>query len=85
ASLAVWKIILRFMGEIPEPALYAPSFSSQSSSVITQIYDTLSRKNNLRPGIRGDPQGSQRANMKGKNSREISSMKLTRSSKLAGQ
>ncbi|XP_075425742.1 unconventional myosin-VIIb isoform X2 [Ascaphus truei] len=85
ASLAVWKIILRFMGEIPEPALYAPSFSSQSSSVITQIYDTLSRKNNLRPGIRGDPQGSQRANMKGKNSREISSMKLTRSSKLSGQ
>ncbi|XP_012505369.1 PREDICTED: unconventional myosin-VIIb [Propithecus coquereli] len=41
AALAVWNVILRFMGDLPEPVLYARS--SQGSSVMQQIYDTLGR------------------------------------------
>ncbi|XP_044146623.1 unconventional myosin-VIIb isoform X2 [Bufo gargarizans] len=86
ASLTVWKIILRFMGDLPEPVLYAPRSGSQNSSVITQIYDTLSRKNNSIPsGMKDNMQGSPRINQRAKFSKEISSMKLKRSSKLAGQ
>uniref|UniRef100_A0A8C3I1N4 Myosin VIIB n=1 Tax=Chrysemys picta bellii TaxID=8478 RepID=A0A8C3I1N4_CHRPI len=44
ASLAVWNIILRFMGELPEPAMFAKNTNSKSSSVMTQIYDTLGKK-----------------------------------------
>ncbi|KAM4771803.1 unconventional myosin-VIIb [Rhinophrynus dorsalis] len=82
ASLAVWKILLRFMGELPEPTLYSPSSSSQNSSMLTQICNTMGEKINSSPGIK---ENSQRANRKGKLSKEISSMKLKRSSKLAGQ
>ncbi|XP_066455871.1 unconventional myosin-VIIb [Eleutherodactylus coqui] len=82
ASLAVWKIILRFMGDLPEPVLYTPRSSSQTSSVITQIYDTLTRKNNnFQAGIKDSMQG---VNQEGF-SKEISSMKFKRSSKLAEQ
>ncbi|KAE8604428.1 hypothetical protein XENTR_v10014711 [Xenopus tropicalis] len=81
ASLAVWKIILRFMGELPEPALYTPNSSSERSSVLTQIYDTLTRKNNITAGIKDNVP---KVNKKGKG-KEISSMKLKRASKLAGQ
>ncbi|XP_063298509.1 unconventional myosin-VIIb [Pelobates fuscus] len=84
ASLAVWKIILRFMGDLPEPAFYAKR-SNTSSSVITQIYDTLTRKNNIRSAMKDNMEGSQRGNRKGKAAKEISSMKLKRSSKIAGQ
>ncbi|XP_053315052.1 unconventional myosin-VIIb [Spea bombifrons] len=83
ASLAIWKVLLRFMGELPEPAFYVPS--TRNSSVLTQIYDTLTRKNNVRTGMKDYTEGSQRGNRKGKASKEISSMKLKRSSKLAGQ
>uniref|UniRef100_A0A8C8YM60 Unconventional myosin-VIIb n=1 Tax=Prolemur simus TaxID=1328070 RepID=A0A8C8YM60_PROSS len=41
AALAVWNIILRFMGDLPEPVLYTRS--SQGSSVMQQIHDTLGR------------------------------------------
>uniref|UniRef100_A0A8C8S4Z2 Myosin VIIB n=1 Tax=Pelusios castaneus TaxID=367368 RepID=A0A8C8S4Z2_9SAUR len=44
ASLAVWNIILRFMGELPEPAMFAKSPNSKNSSVMSQIYDTLGKK-----------------------------------------
>ncbi|KAF2985564.1 hypothetical protein EK904_009077 [Melospiza melodia maxima] len=47
ASLAVWVIILRFMGDLPEPAMFAKSATTKSSSVMTQIYDTLGRKNQV--------------------------------------
>ncbi|KAM8953167.1 unconventional myosin-VIIb [Pelodytes ibericus] len=83
ASLAVWKIILRFMGELPEPALYARN--QKSGSMLTQIYDTLTRKNDMRSALKDNMEGSQRANRRGKASKEISSMKLKRSSKLAVQ
>ncbi|KAG8580734.1 hypothetical protein GDO81_007401 [Engystomops pustulosus] len=86
ASLAVWKIILRFMGDLPEPALYKPRSTSQNSSVITQIYDTLTRKNNIiQAGTKDSMPESPRINHRAKYSKEISSMKLKRSSKLAGQ
>ncbi|XP_056420651.1 unconventional myosin-VIIb isoform X2 [Hyla sarda] len=85
ASLAVWKIILRFMGDLPEPVLYTPRSSSQTSSVITQIYDTLTRKNNIQAGMKSNLQESPRINRRAKFSKEISSMKMKRSSKLAGQ
>ncbi|XP_068136681.1 unconventional myosin-VIIb isoform X2 [Hyperolius riggenbachi] len=85
ASLAVWKIILRFMGDLPEPVLYAARSASQSSSVMTQIYDTLTKKDRIQAGVKDNMQGSQRINSKAKFSKEISSMKLTKSSKLALQ
>ncbi|XP_077344538.1 unconventional myosin-VIIb [Lithobates pipiens] len=85
ASLAVWKIILRFMGDLPEPVLYAARSASQGSSVITQIYDTLTKKDKIQAGIKANMQGSQRNNPRVNFSREISSMKLKRSSKLAVQ
>uniref|UniRef100_A0A8C5PFG3 Myosin VIIB n=1 Tax=Leptobrachium leishanense TaxID=445787 RepID=A0A8C5PFG3_9ANUR len=84
ASLAVWKIILRFMGDFPEPALYAKR-PSNNSSVLTQIYDTVTRKNNIKVTMKDEMEGSQRASRKGKGNKEISSMKLKRSSIIAGQ
>ncbi|XP_018419003.1 PREDICTED: unconventional myosin-VIIb [Nanorana parkeri] len=85
ASLAVWKIILRFMGDLPEPMLYAARSASRGSSVLTQIYDTLTKKDKIQAGIKDNIQSSIRSNSRGKYSREISSMKLKRSSKLAVQ
>uniref|UniRef100_A0A8B9BN79 Myosin VIIB n=1 Tax=Anser brachyrhynchus TaxID=132585 RepID=A0A8B9BN79_9AVES len=40
ASLVVWVIILRFMGDLPEPAMFARNVT-KNSSVMTQIYDTF--------------------------------------------
>uniref|UniRef100_A0A8C3JY18 Myosin VIIB n=1 Tax=Calidris pygmaea TaxID=425635 RepID=A0A8C3JY18_9CHAR len=73
ASLVVWVIILRFMGDLPEPAMFAKNATSKRGSVMTQLYDTLGRKN-------------QRENRKdNKISKGISSLKLKRSSKLTGK
>uniref|UniRef100_A0A663EAZ5 Myosin VIIB n=1 Tax=Aquila chrysaetos chrysaetos TaxID=223781 RepID=A0A663EAZ5_AQUCH len=72
ASLVVWVIILRFMGDLPEPAMFAKNATTKSSSVMTQIYDTLGRKNQVQ--FRNDS-----PNM------GISSLKLKRSSKLTGK
>lgn len=47
ASLVVWVIILRFMGDLPEPAMFAKNATIRSGSVMTQIYDTLGRKNQV--------------------------------------
>uniref|UniRef100_A0A8B9MXU8 Myosin VIIB n=1 Tax=Accipiter nisus TaxID=211598 RepID=A0A8B9MXU8_9AVES len=47
ASLVVWVIILRFMGDLPEPAMFAKNATTKSISVMTQIYDTLGRKNQV--------------------------------------
>uniref|UniRef100_A0A669QV53 Myosin VIIB n=1 Tax=Phasianus colchicus TaxID=9054 RepID=A0A669QV53_PHACC len=40
ASLVVWVTILRFMGDLPEPTMFAKN-ATKSSSMMTQIYDTL--------------------------------------------
>uniref|UniRef100_A0A803Y7F7 Myosin VIIB n=1 Tax=Meleagris gallopavo TaxID=9103 RepID=A0A803Y7F7_MELGA len=72
ASLVVWVIILRFMGDLPEPTMFAKN-ATKSGSMMTQIYDTLGRKN-------------QRESKKdNKISKGISSLKLKRSSKLTGK
>ncbi|KAL1773374.1 unconventional myosin-VIIb [Sigmodon hispidus] len=42
AALAVWPIILRFMGDLPEPVLYARN-SLSGSSVTRQIHDRLGK------------------------------------------
>uniref|UniRef100_A0A803Y673 Myosin VIIB n=1 Tax=Meleagris gallopavo TaxID=9103 RepID=A0A803Y673_MELGA len=46
ASLVVWVIILRFMGDLPEPTMFAKN-ATKSGSMMTQIYDTLGRKNQV--------------------------------------
>uniref|UniRef100_A0A8C3DSZ7 Myosin VIIB n=1 Tax=Corvus moneduloides TaxID=1196302 RepID=A0A8C3DSZ7_CORMO len=77
ASLVVWVIILRFMGDLPEPAMFAKNTTTKSSSVMTQIYDTLGRKNQVQ--LRNDSRRDNRI------SKGISSLKLKRSSKLTGK
>uniref|UniRef100_A0A8C4VB56 Myosin VIIB n=1 Tax=Falco tinnunculus TaxID=100819 RepID=A0A8C4VB56_FALTI len=73
ASLVVWVFILRFMGDLPEPAMFAKNATIKSGSVMTQIYDTIGRKN-------------QRESRKDNRiSKGISSLKLKRSSKLTGK
>uniref|UniRef100_A0A8C4V796 Myosin VIIB n=1 Tax=Falco tinnunculus TaxID=100819 RepID=A0A8C4V796_FALTI len=47
ASLVVWVFILRFMGDLPEPAMFAKNATIKSGSVMTQIYDTIGRKNQV--------------------------------------
>lgn len=35
------------MGDLPEPAMFAKNSTTKSSSVMTQIYDTLGKKNQV--------------------------------------
>uniref|UniRef100_A0A8B9I3N2 Myosin VIIB n=1 Tax=Anser brachyrhynchus TaxID=132585 RepID=A0A8B9I3N2_9AVES len=58
ASLVVWVIILRFMGDLPEPAMFARNVT-KNSSVMTQIYDTLGRKNQVTDQLRSGEEGFQ--------------------------
>uniref|UniRef100_A0A4W3JF03 Myosin VIIBb n=1 Tax=Callorhinchus milii TaxID=7868 RepID=A0A4W3JF03_CALMI len=49
ASLAVWNIILRFMGDLPEPKQYTQKSEPRNdSSIMTQIYDSLGKKSQVR-------------------------------------
>uniref|UniRef100_A0A8C2YEA2 Myosin VIIB n=1 Tax=Coturnix japonica TaxID=93934 RepID=A0A8C2YEA2_COTJA len=77
ASLVVWVIILRFMGDLPEPTMFAKN-ATKSGSVMTQIYDTLGRKNQVQFK-------NNSPDMDNKISKGISSLKLKRSSKLTGK
>ncbi|KAF4791487.1 Unconventional myosin-VIIb [Turdus rufiventris] len=83
ASLAVWAIILRFMGDLPEPPMFAKTATSKSSSVMTQIYDTLGRKNQVQ--LRNDSPNMREGRRDYKISKGISSLKLKRSSKLTAK
>ncbi|KAM9614023.1 unconventional myosin-VIIb [Morphnus guianensis] len=83
ASLVVWVIILRFMGDLPEPAMFAKNATTKSSSVMTQIYDTLGRKNQVQ--FRNDSPNMRDSRKDNKISKGISSLKLKRSSKLTGK
>ncbi|MBZ3889845.1 Unconventional myosin-VIIb, partial [Sciurus carolinensis] len=86
-ALDVWNIILRFMGDLPEPVLYARK-SLSGNPVMQQIHNTLDRESSP-----GGPQhvssqvhgmrvvGSQRD----RGTKGISSMKLKRSSRITGQ
>ncbi|XP_019398450.1 PREDICTED: unconventional myosin-VIIb [Crocodylus porosus] len=84
ASLAVWNIILRFMGDLPEPATFAKNQTSKSSSVMTQIYDTLGKKSRVQMLSNDSPDVSE-YRKDNKVPKAISSMKLKRSSKLTGK
>ncbi|NWY75917.1 MYO7B protein, partial [Erithacus rubecula] len=87
ASLAVWVIILRFMGDLPEPPMFAKTATSKSSSVMTQIYDTLGKKSQVQ--LRNDSPNMVRQAGYGRRdykiSKGISSLKLKRSSKLTAK
>ncbi|XP_069845597.1 unconventional myosin-VIIb [Dipodomys merriami] len=82
AALAVWNIILRFMGDLPEPLLYARN-SVSDDSVMRQIHDRFGKDS-----IFGGPQHggtAQRLSRKERGTKGISSMKLKRSSRITGQ
>ncbi|XP_032846433.2 unconventional myosin-VIIb isoform X2 [Tyto alba] len=83
ASLVVWVIILRFMGDLPEPAMFAKNATTKSGSVMTQLYDTLGRKNQVQ--FRNDSPNMRESRKDNKISKGISSLKLKRSSKLTGK
>ncbi|XP_030312241.1 unconventional myosin-VIIb isoform X2 [Calypte anna] len=83
ASLVVWVIILRFMGDLPEPAMFAKNATSKSSSVMTQIYDTIGRKNHVQ--FRNDSPNMKESRKDNKFSKGISSLKLRQSSKLTAK
>ncbi|XP_068277092.1 unconventional myosin-VIIb isoform X3 [Nyctibius grandis] len=83
ASLVVWVIILRFMGDLPEPAMFAKNATTKSGSVMTQIYDTLGRKKQV--PIRNNSPNMGESRKDNKISKGISSLKLKRSSKLTGK
>ncbi|XP_050163947.1 LOW QUALITY PROTEIN: unconventional myosin-VIIb-like [Myiozetetes cayanensis] len=83
ASLVVWVIILRFMGDLPEPAMFAKNSTTKNSSVMTQIYDTLGRKNQVQ--LRNDSPNMREGRRDNKILKGISSLKLKRSSKLTGK
>ncbi|XP_052543311.1 unconventional myosin-VIIb isoform X1 [Tympanuchus pallidicinctus] len=82
ASLVVWVIILRFMGDLPEPTMFAKN-ATKSGSVMTQIYDTLGRKNQVQ--FKNDSPDMRESKKDNKISKSISSLKLKRSSKLTGK
>ncbi|KAM9378838.1 unconventional myosin-VIIb [Phaethornis superciliosus] len=83
ASLVVWVIILRFMGDLPEPAMFAKNATSKSSSVMTQIYDTIGKKNHVQ--FRNDSPNMRENRKDNKFSKGISSLKLRQSSKLTAK
>ncbi|PNI53413.1 MYO7B isoform 8, partial [Pan troglodytes] len=80
--LVIWNVILRFMGDLPEPVLYARS-SQQGSSVMRQIHDTLGREHGAQ--VPQHSRSAQRSGCKDKGTKDISSMKLKRSSRITGQ
>lgn len=63
AALAVWPIILRFMGDLPEPVLYTRN--SLSDSVTRQTHNRLSKDS----GTQG-PQHNGHAQVCGEGSRQ---------------
>lgn len=65
AALAVWTIILRFMGDLPEPVVYARN-SLSGSGVKWQLHDKLGKDT----GTQG-PQHSRAAQVRGKGSRQM--------------
>ncbi|XP_019480078.1 PREDICTED: unconventional myosin-VIIb isoform X1 [Hipposideros armiger] len=79
AALAVWSIILRFMGDLPEPVLFARS-SPRGSSVMQQTHGTVDSAQS--PQHRGS---AQRPSHRDRGTKDISSMKLKRSSQITSQ
>ncbi|XP_055966328.1 unconventional myosin-VIIb isoform X1 [Sorex fumeus] len=82
AAVAVWNIILRFMGDLPEPLLFARN-TMRGGSVMRQIHDSLSKGSSTRPEQHDAL--AQKASRWDKGTKGISSMKLKRSSRITGQ
>ncbi|EPY75937.1 myosin-VIIb [Camelus ferus] len=82
AALAVWCIILRFMGDLPEPVLFARS-TLQDRSVMRQIHDALDGESGTQPPRRSG--STQKPSHRDRGTKDISSMKLKRSSQVTGQ
>ncbi|XP_010635965.1 unconventional myosin-VIIb isoform X1 [Fukomys damarensis] len=82
AALAVWTIILRFMGDLPEPVLYAKN-SLQGSPVMRQIHNRLGQEGTAQGAQH--PGSVQRRSRRERGTKDISSMKLKRSSWVTGQ
>uniref|UniRef100_A0ACB8F9R9 Unconventional myosin-VIIb n=1 Tax=Sphaerodactylus townsendi TaxID=933632 RepID=A0ACB8F9R9_9SAUR len=81
ASLAIWTVILQFMGDLPEPT---KNIGSKSSFEVTQIYDNHSNKRQLPPATNTSP--DLRDNKKDNRfSKVVSSVKLKPSSKVTGK
>nr|XP_056706311.1 unconventional myosin-VIIb [Euleptes europaea] len=81
ASLNVWTVILRFMGDIPEPT---KNISSKNISEVTQIYGNHSNRSQFPPTTNTSPE--LRDNRKdSKLSKIASSVKLKLSSKVTGK
>ncbi|XP_077205445.1 unconventional myosin-VIIb isoform X2 [Paroedura picta] len=80
ASLAVWTVILQFMGDLPEPT---KNVSSKSSSEVTQIYDSHSNKSHLLQAT--NTSADLRGKKDNKFSKVVSSVKLKRDSKKTGK
>uniref|UniRef100_A0A4W3IWG1 Myosin VIIBb n=1 Tax=Callorhinchus milii TaxID=7868 RepID=A0A4W3IWG1_CALMI len=80
ASLAVWNIILRFMGDLPEPKQYTQKSEPRNdSSIMTQIYDSLGKKSQVRMSSKTSSQ-SQKGNFK-----KMALLNLKHSSKSTGK
>ncbi|XP_029141653.1 unconventional myosin-VIIb [Protobothrops mucrosquamatus] len=79
ASLAVWTIILQFMGDLPERV---QNINSKRSSKETQIYESFGKNSKPQPvsSYHPDLVDSKKVN---KLSKVISSVKLKRNSKMA--
>lgn len=66
AALTIWIIILRFMGDLPEPVVYGRS-SLTGSSVMLQLHDKLGKDS-----VTQGPQHTRSTQVCGKGSREVS-------------
>ncbi|KAK7499213.1 hypothetical protein BaRGS_00009473, partial [Batillaria attramentaria] len=94
AALAVWIVILRFMGDLPEPKYHtAMAETKDSTPVMTKIYSTLGRKFNkkdldeaMRMGEEMEREGSTipyaRSTVRKSPKRKIVSLTLKKKSKL---
>eukprot|EP00062_Callorhinchus_milii_P000421 gi/632934415/ref/XP_007882952.1/ PREDICTED: unconventional myosin-VIIb isoform X1 [Callorhinchus milii] len=83
ASLAVWNIILRFMGDLPEPKQYTQKSEPRNdSSIMTQIYDSLGKKSQVRMSSKTSVYESQ--SQKG-NFKKMALLNLKHSSKSTGK
>uniref|UniRef100_A0A4W3JEX2 Myosin VIIBb n=1 Tax=Callorhinchus milii TaxID=7868 RepID=A0A4W3JEX2_CALMI len=81
ASLAVWNIILRFMGDLPEPKQYTQKSEPRNdSSIMTQIYDSLGKKSQVRMSSKTSVYESQKGNFK-----KMALLNLKHSSKSTGK
>ncbi|XP_054555587.1 unconventional myosin-VIIb isoform X2 [Talpa occidentalis] len=80
AALAVWTVILRFMGDLPEPVLFAKN-NLHSSSKTRQIHNAVGQDRGAQPQKHSG--SAQRSSHRG--TKSISSMKLKRSSRITGQ